>query len=480
MRVITAPGASPHPTVPLSVLAGPALAPVRAAIDAGGLHDADLILDLCGSVRTASAPFGVWSFRLDASDDAALPFAAEIGARRRTVAAALVRRVEGRTEALKSGRFPITRWYPGTLRLALSELARWPATLASALAGGVPLSPEPFQVEPVIRAPTPLARARFLTSLLQRLGEALRVALLEVSEWNVGLAEAEPRRLLSGEPLAVRWLPPPQPLTFVADPFLAEHRGVRALFVESFDYREERGAIDAFVLDDADRVVQRVRAIDLPTHLSYPYPLELDGSLYLVPESCAANEVALYRCERFPDRWTREAALFPAFDAVDTTLFPHDGRWWAFCTRYSRGSTLGLNAFHADSPRGPWTPHALNPVVVDVSSARPGGQPFVVDGVLYRPGQDCSQSYGGGLVIARVDELTPTSYRETIVQRRDAHGFGRWSGGIHTVSFGAGRIAVDGKHVYRDVRKLPLVLKKGLRIARRSHGPAPEKEATFA
>src|SRR6202022_4835217 len=124
-----------------------------------------------------------------------------------------------------------------------------------------------------------------------------------------------------------------------------------------------------------------------------------------------------YRCVSFPDRWVRESALFSAFDGVDTTLFPHAGRWWAFCTRYSRGSTLALNAFFADSPRGPWSPHALNPIVVDVSSARPAGQPFTVDGTLYRPGQDCSESYGGGLAIARIDELTPAAYRETIVQR---------------------------------------------------------------
>jgi hypothetical protein len=325
-----------------------------------------------------------------------------------------------------------------------------------------------------------LERVRFASSLGLRLGAAAS-AVLDVVEWNVGFVDGGAARLLSAEPLNVQWLPRPAPLTFIADPFVAERDGVRALFVETFDYHHGRGTIDALVLDDDDRVVRRRRIIDLATHLSYPYPVEIDGEMYLVPENYEANEVALYRCVEFPDRWEREAALFPALDGVDTTLFAHAGRWWAFCTRFSRGSTLALNAFHAASPRGPWSPHALNPIVVDVSSARPAGQPFTVDGVLYRPGQDCSESYGGGIVIARIDELTPTAYRETIVQRHSARGFDRWNAGIHTVSFTRGRIVVDGKHVYRDLRNLPGVARKVLaRAGRLLRGRRPAKEATVA
>ncbi len=466
---------------PLARLTGKALGPADVALDAGVPgEDADVVVDLCGGAEMAAPPFGVWSFRLDESDDPELPFGAEIAAGRQTVRTMLVRRLAGRIEALRTGRFPVLRWYAGTVKLALFETARWPATLAAALAAGVTLPAEPLSIPSAPRRAGALARARFAATVAGRLGGALRTALFEVDEWNVGFAEGGPRRLLSPEPLEVRWLPSPEPLTYIADPFVAERDGVRALFVERYDYFERRGAIDALVLDDADRVVRRERVIDGATHMSYPYPFEIDGELYLIPESCEANEVALYRCVRFPDRWVREGALLPGFDGVDTTLFAHEGRWWAMCTRYSRGSTLALNAFYADSPRGPWRPHALNPIVVDVSCARPAGQPFVVDGALYRPAQDCSESYGGGLAIARIDELTPSSYRETIVQRHDARAFGRWNGGIHTVSFSRGRIVLDGKHVYRDLRKFPAAVKKGLRLARRLVSRPPAKEATFA
>ena len=440
-------------------MTGPALVPAALALDDGGTGGADLVLDLTGSELAADAPHGVWSLRLGDSDDASLPFAREIAAGAETFEIALVRRTGGRRERLRGGRFGVTVWYPSTLRLALTEAARWPATLIAALRDGAVLGASPDDAVPA-RAPlSALERARFAASLAARLGSMVSETLFEVVEWNVGFVEGGARALLSGEPLAVRWLPRPDPLTFIADPFVIERDGVRALFVEDFDYERNRGVIDALVLDDRGEVVRRVRALDLPTHLSYPFPVEADGELYLMPENCAAGEVALYRCVRFPDLWERARTQF-AFDGVDTTLFAHGGRWWALCSRWSQGSTLSLHAFHADSPLGPWAPHALNPIVVDVAGARPAGQPFVVDGVLYRPGQDCSRSYGCGVVIARVDELTPTAYRETAVRHLDGHEFGRYADGFHTVSFSRDVLVVDGKHVYRHVRKLGWAAKR--------------------
>ncbi|HTD38412.1 MAG TPA: hypothetical protein VK669_12925 [Candidatus Limnocylindrales bacterium] len=459
-------------------LGGRALAPADVTPDAFDPADgADVVLDLGGGALGLRPREGVWRFRLGEDDDRDLPFAREIAAGRPTFESALIRSRDGRDEVLRKGRFASPRWYPATLRQTLAEAARWPATLASALAAGAELHGE--AAPPSVRR-TPASRLRFVLSLGRRAAGALTTALLEIDEWNVGFVEGGPARLLAPEPLDVKWLPRPAPRSYIADPFLVERDGVRALFVETFDYRDERGAIEAIVLDEEDRIVRRARVLDLPTHLSYPYPVEIDGELYLMPENSAAGEAALYRCAEFPDRWERETAVLSGIDAVDTTLFAHEGRWWAFCTRYSRGSTLALHAFHAESPRGPWTPHALNPIVVDVTRARPAGQPFSVDGALYRPAQDCSRSYGCALVIARIDELTPSSYREQIVRRLDPSGFARWNAGIHTVSFAPGRIVIDGKRAYRDLRRLRGAARKIAFAGRRAFRRRPVTEATFA
>jgi len=448
-------------------LGGAVLAQSAVVPDAGvTLDGADIVLDLTATGAVdANAPRGIWSFRLDRSDDAALPFAREIGHGAATIEIALVCRREGRRETLRSGRFGVGGSYGATLRLALLEAARWPRTMLAALAAG--MESPPALDSP--RAPSlpPLEAARFAGALGARAASVVIERCFEVVEWNVGFLEGGPRALLNGAPLEIRWLPRPAPMTFIADPFFVERDGQRVLFVEEFDYRRDRGVIDALVLDANGGVAQRYRALDIPTHLSYPCPLEIDGELYLVPENCAGNEVALYRCVRFPDRWERARAIMPATDAIDTTLFRHDGRWWALCTRFARGGNQALFAFHAASIDGPWTAHAMNPIVVDVTSARPAGKPFTVDGVLYRPGQDCSRSYGRGLAIARIDVLSPSEYRETLVRRIDPPARSRYHDGIHTVNFSGADSVVDGKYVRYDWRKLASVARKArTRIAR--------------
>ena len=475
VRVARVPGTPwREPAGYTSPLRGAALAAATLDPDAGDddLAGADVVLDLSGTDLASAAPHGVWSFRLGESNDTALPFAREIAAGAPTFAIELVRRIGDRREILRAGRFGVTSWYRGTARLALTEAGRWPATLVAALGAGSSLAVAGDGAAPGRGDLSAGERIAFVCRLGFNLGRSLFAALFEITEWNVGFAAGGARALLSGEPLAVRWLPRPARFSFIADPFVVERDGVRALLVEQFEYGRNRGVIDALVLDDHDAVVRSVRALDLPAHLSFPHPVELDGELYIVPESCAANEAALYRCERFPDVWRREQTVFP-FDAVDTTLFAHDGRWWAFCTRWSRGSTLGLHAFHSASPRGPWTEHSLNPIVVDVATARPAGQPFVVDGTLYRSGQDCSRTYGGGVAIARIDELSPTAYRETVVRRFDGREFGRYDAGFHTVSFTRDDVVVDGKHVYHDVRKLGWALRRiRAKLARKFRGRA--------
>lgn len=435
-------------------IAGRALAREPVACDAALPAKLDVVLDLTGAEPAREPPGGVWRFRFGARDGAEnAPFVPEIARGANAVDVALVRRSGGRDEILRRGRFPVTRWHPSTLRWSLCEAAEWPARAVTALRDGSPLPLELSDPAPPRAAISAWECARFAGVLARNLAGYAAEMLLERVEWNVGFVAADARALLTEAPLHVRWLPRPSPRTFIADPFVVERDGRRVLFVEQFDYARGRGVIEALELGADDAVVRRERVIDEPAHLSYPYPVEAGGELYLVPERSAGDAPVWYRCAEFPFRWTREPFAFPFADAVDTTIFEYGGRWWALCTRASNGSTFALHAFHAPGPRGPWTAHACNPIVVDVTCARPAGRPFAVGGALYRPGQDCSQSYGGGLALARIDELTPQAYRETVVRRVDARGFGRYSKGVHTVSFTAGEIVLDGKHVMRDLRQ---------------------------
>ena len=108
-------------------------------------------------------------------------------------------------------------------------------------------------------------------------------------------------------------------------------------------------------------------------------------------------ERALVRA-RWTTFWER---LWPPFAAIATAIGLFLAVSWLGLWLWlpPLGRAVALFAFHADSPRGPWTAHALNPVVCDVSCARPAGQPFVVDGVWYRPSIDYGYDATGTAVV---------------------------------------------------------------------------------
>lgn len=202
-----------------------------------------------------------------------------------------------------------------------------------------------------------------------------------------------------------------------ADPFPVRYEGRDLLFIEEYVRAVGRGRLAVVELDDSQRGWRSVETIlDLPTHLSYPFVFEWEGAWYLLPEQAAAGRLELYVATHFPTGWTLHSTAL-AEPAADATIARIGDRWWLFAA-LSAASGLpadDLHLFHSASPLGPWTPHARNPVVSDVRTARPGGRCFERDGTWYRVAQDGAERYGHSLAIVRIDRLDPDGYAETVV-----------------------------------------------------------------
>jgi hypothetical protein len=172
------------------------------------------------------------------------------------------------------------------------------------------------------------------------------------------------------------------------------------------------------------------------------------GELYMLPETRCNHTIELYHCKSFPGSWELSAVLMDNVDAVDSTLFEQNGHWWMFAAGF--GDTAErfrqLSIFFSDSPFGPWQPHACNPVVVDLGSARPAGRLFMHHGQLIRPGQDCRLRYGHSIVWNRVDILSPTEYHETCIGRLKPRLLNGWTA-AHTFNQAGGWQIVDGRRL---------------------------------
>lgn len=200
------------------------------------------------------------------------------------------------------------------------------------------------------------------------------------------------------------------------------------------------------------------------THLSYPYLIEYEGNTYCVPESAETGEVAIYEAVEFPAAWRKAGVLLRETTIYDPTLFEFEGRWWMFGTGAEDGGLICLNIWYADDLFGAWEPHPGNPVKIDVRSSRPAGTPFFHDGYWYRPAQDCSRTYGGRVVINRIERLTQTEYQERVVATVDPWENERYSDGLHTLSAVGHQTLIDGKRLvysfgvlWRKFRRAPLI-----------------------
>ncbi|YBV94370.1 hypothetical protein M1D80_07005 (plasmid) [Phyllobacteriaceae bacterium JZ32] len=194
---------------------------------------------------------------------------------------------------------------------------------------------------------------------------------------------------------------------FYADPFVFEHDGRVYLFVEEFPYASGRGIISASELREDGMFATPQPVLEEPHHLSYPQVFARDGEIYMIPESASARELVLYRAEQFPGRWVRDTVLMRDIEINDATLFEAGESLWLISTqRFGYGSASDtMVAYSAPALRGPWKPHALNPIAVDHSAARPGGAFIRQDGRVLLPVQDGSQTYGGGLGLIQLERL---------------------------------------------------------------------------
>lgn len=417
----------------------------------------DFLLDLGSGTPSGdmlrAARSGVWKFQHGDGprDPGRFPGFWEVHDRR-PVGAVTLGRVGGQPgswSTLRRGWFAIA---PGSYARTRDRLllgpAAWPAQVCHSIRleasdGDGPAST--LGVGPP-REPGLGAVLRFLAVLAGAQARALWHHGWRHDDWNVGVIDLPVASLLDRRSIPpVAWAPGRQG-HYAADPFGAWDGTTLDVLYEDF----ARGRGDASI---AHRQWDRAHgwgaprsALDIGRHLSYPCVFEHGGRLLMLPESRASGSLVLYESGTIDGPWTPHATIDAVGDVADATIVEHDGRWWLFAVRADRlNPATELLLWFADRPEGPWRAHPLNPVVVDVRSARPGGPLFRIDGRLYRPAQDCSTGYGDRLAVNRVITLTTERFEEETVCVLEPEPGGPFSSGVHTLTAVGDVTLVDGK-----------------------------------
>ena len=239
------------------------------------------------------------------------------------------------------------------------------------------------------------------------------------------------------------------PGTFLADPFVIHRNDKAYCFVEELDLASDKALICVYELGKKE-AIRLGPVVEESFHLSFPYIFEYNDNLYMCPETATARDIRVYQCDEFPMKWSLKQILMPEFDAADTMLFEHDGRWWMFTNTdeaYVDEFCSEFHIFWSDSPLSTdWTPHKQNPIYVDSSRARNGGL-LRKDGDIFRVAQEQGfVTYGVAAHVNKIVTLTPELYVEEQVARVSPNFDDGSHGGHHLHS--------DGKVTVFDYRKL--------------------------
>lgn len=402
---------------------------------------ADIVLDL-----TAAPEPGHWTVHYDGrpGEEAAVD---ALRAGRQPV----VTVVDGAGEVRAQGRPGSEQ--PGLLATALADISAGVATLLVGAVAGKPFA-APVIGDPPDGTPRPFA----VIAGRRVVGAAVRLAYrigFRAPHWRVGWRFVEgPDVLTLGRLPDTGWQDlPDDGYHFYADPFPFEHEGETYLFVEDFDHRLDKAVISAVAWDDHGPRGVPQTILSHAVHLSYPCVLEDSGEIWMIPETSNAQTVELYRAVRFPWEWERHSVLLEGVEASDVTPFRHDGRWWLTAAVGFGGSLSdSLCLWSAPELWGPWTPHAHNPVLVDIASARPAGHVHVRDGRLLRPVQDCRAGYGAAMGVAEITRLDDDGFEQQVIAQL---GPGEsWAGSrLHTLNTAGGIETIDGSRLSPRFRR---------------------------
>jgi hypothetical protein len=391
--------------------------------------------------------FGLWRFVVDGG----LPFgwrAATSGAS--SVHAALHAEDGHARVELQHGWLPLSLDYTSSAQRLHAVMAGWPARAVADIESGA--WPTLARIDAPVEArsrPTDWDLLRTWCALPGRRlkhwwREAARYDTWNVSVTTLGAPLTDIQQLApTGQ--SVRWLPPRPPLCYVADPFPYRHQGRDWLLVE--EYGHPKGVLGRISrVDPESDSPDGVPVIVRESHLSYPFTFQDGADVLCSPEMHQEDGCIVYRL-RDDGSWAPLHHILRGRRIVDPTFFRHDGRWWLLCTEYrEKSGNLTLHGYHSDALAGPWTPHALDPLKSDLASARPAGRPFTIGPRLYRPAQDCRETYGGAIHIMEVHALSPDTFREALALRLEPDRHSPYPHGRH-------HLVVDGTTVYSDGKR---------------------------
>ena len=90
---------------------------------------------------------------------------------------------------------------------------------------------------------------------------------------------------------------------FWADPHIIRRNNKYYIFIEEFICAKDKAHISLIIMDDKGNYTEPVKVLERDYHISYPFLIEDNEELFMIPETRQNNTIELYKCVHFPLKW---------------------------------------------------------------------------------------------------------------------------------------------------------------------------------
>jgi len=269
-------------------------------------------------------------------------------------------------------------------------------------------------------------------------------------QWIIGICHGDIKEIIRTKSFDpdIKWFYLDSFHRFFADPFfVTSGDGNLKILFEDYPFDDDYGKIALMTVDKNFNHISDKLLLDTGTHLSYPYVCYEDNKIYIFPEAAKSGKLSCYEYDPHAESMKFLKVIID-MPLRDCTILKHEDKYWIFGIIAEGDTNYKLHLFHADNLLGPYSPHKKNPVRDGLNGTRPAGNFVEVDGILYRPAQNCMNGYGESITVYRITELNEENiseepYMDITINRKNSKN--RAIHSIHTLNQTGNILAVDGE-----------------------------------
>jgi hypothetical protein len=285
---------------------------------------------------------------------------------------------------------------------------------------------------------------------------------LFVRQWIIGLTRGNVKEIIRSKTFDpdITWLPIKSINRAYADPFIFKTTDWNYdILFEDYSFKEEYGKIGVMSVDENFKPIDHKIVLDTKSHLSYPFVFIENDKIYVIPEAAQSGKLSCYEYDPVHKSLVFLQQLIDK-PLLDATILKHNNKYWLFGILREKGvkNEYKLCVFFSNTLLGPYSPHPKNPLKNSLNGTRSAGNFIEVDGVIYRPTQNCKKTYGESIAINKIKVLNEFDIVEEFhmsisINKKNKNNYGMHT--IHAINFMDDIIVVDGiKSRFSPISKL--------------------------